>query len=321
MSIRVLQPGIQTTVQDLGRFGYQQYGVPAAGAMDPRSLKLANILLDNEPGEAALEITVMGPHLEFTEANYIALTGGDLGAVLDGKPVPRYEAVKVETGQVLRFLGLRSGCRAYLAFAGGLDVPAVMGSRSTYMKAKIGGYEGRRLEAGDELRFRAPRPELAFAERRKLGIDYVPQKEYSLHVVWGPQDDHFTEAGRRTFCSEVYTVSAESDRMGCRLEGAVIEHQSGADIISDGIAMGAVQVPAAGLPIIMAADRQTTGGYPKIAAVISADFRYLGQLKGGHKVRFVPVTVEQAQNSRKLDEQYYRMIRAFLDRDRAMEYN
>ena len=318
MSLRILQPGAQTTVQDLGRFGFQQYGVPVAGAMDPRSLRLANLLVDNDPGEAALEITLTGPQIVFDEANYVALTGGDLGALLDGEPMPRYQAVFVGAGQTLRFTGLRNGCRAYLAFAGGLDVPPVMGSRSTYMKAKLGGYKGRTLEAGDELKFRAPQPDLPFPARRKIGIDFTPQKQYDLRVILGPQDDYFTEAGLETFCREVYTVSAQFDRMGCRLDGTVIEHKNGGDIISDGIAMGAVQVPTAGLPIIMAADRQTTGGYTKIATVISADFRYLGQLKGGDKVHFVPVTIEQAQNSRMLDEAYYKMITDYFDRDRGL---
>ncbi len=318
MSIRVISPGVQTSVQDLGRFGYQQFGVPVAGAMDPHSMKLANILLDNDPGEAVLEITVMGPQLVFDEANYVALTGGDLGAQLDGKPMPRYQAVKIEAGQTIRFLGLRNGCRAYLAFAGGLDIPPVMGSRSTYLKAKIGGFKGRRLEAGDELAFRSPKTDLIFAERRQLGIDFVPQKQYDLRVILGPQDDCFTEVGNETAPTEIYTVSAEFDRMGCRLEGALIEHKNGGDIISDGIAFGAVQVPSAGKPIIMAADRQTTGGYTKIATVISADFRFLGQLKGGDKVRFVPVSVEQAQRSLRLDEQYFKMITDFLDRDRNL---
>ena len=318
MSIRVLQPGVQTTVQDLGRFGYQQFGVPVAGAMDPRSMKLANLLLDNDPGEAVLEITIMGPQLVFDEPNYFTLTGGDLGALLDGKPCPRYQAVRAEAGQTLRFLGLKNGCRAYLSFAGGLDIPPVMGSRSTYLKAKIGGFKGRRLEAGDELAFRSPKPDLIFAERRQLGIDFVPQKQYDLRVILGPQDDCFTEEGIRTFLTEIYTVSAEFDRMGCRLEGALIEHKNGGDIISDGIAFGAVQVPSAGKPIIMAADRQTTGGYTKIATVISADFRFLGQLKGGDKVRFVPVSVEQAQRSLRLDEQYFKMITDFLNRDRDL---
>lgn len=312
MSIRVIQPGVLTTVQDLGRFGFQQYGVPVSGAMDPRSLKLANLLLGNDPGEAALEITVTGPQLIFGEANYAVLTGGDLGAELDGKPMPRYQAMKIEAGQTLRFLGLRNGCRAYLAFAGGLDVPLVMGSRSTCMKAKIGGIKGRKLEAGDELRFRAPQPDLPFPERRRIGTDFVPQKQYELHAVLGPQDDHFTETGLRTFFSEVYTVSADFDRMGSRLDGPPIEHKGGADIISDGIAFGAVQVPSSGKPIIMTADRQTTGGYTKIATVCSADFRFLGQLKGGDKVNFIPISVEQAQNVLLLERQYFRMIRDFL---------
>ncbi len=316
MSIRVIRPGLQTTVQDLGRFGFQQFGVPVAGAMDPRSMKLANLLLDNDPGEAVLEITVIGPQLVFDEANYIALTGGDLGATLDGKPMPRYQAVKAEAGQTLRFLGLKNGCRAYLAFAGGLDITPVMGSRSTCMKARIGGFMSRKLETGDELKFRTPRPGLCFPERRRIGIDFTPQKQYELHVIPGPQDDYFTEGGLNTFFSEIYTVSAEFDRMGCRLEGPVVEHKNGGDIISDGIAFGAVQVPSAGKPIIMAADRQTTGGYTKIATVISADFRILGQLRGGDKVNFVPVTVEQAQNVLMLEQQYFQMITDFLIRDR-----
>ena len=316
MSIRVISPGVQTTVQDLGRFGYQQFGVPVAGAMDPHSMKLANILLDNDPGEAVLEITVTGPQLAFDEADYVALTGGDLGATLDGKPMPRYQAVPVQPGQTIRFLGLRNGCRAYLAFAGGLDIPPVMGSRSTYLKAGIGGYQGRRLEAGDVLELRSPKPDLVFPERRRVGADFVPQKEYLLRVIPGPQDDHFTEGGLKTFFSEVYTVSAEFDRMGIRLDGPVIEHRNGGDIISDGIAFGAVQVPSAGRPIIMAADRQTTGGYTKIATVISADFRILGQLKGGDKVRFAPVTVEAAQTAMMLERNYFQMITDFFARDR-----
>ena len=315
MGIRVIQPGALTTVQDLGRFGYQQYGVPVAGAMDPRSLKLANLLLGNAPGEAALEITVLGPELVFDETNYIALTGGDLGAVLDGKPLPRYRAVRAEAGQTLRFAGLKSGCRAYLAFAGGPDIPPVRGSRSTYMKAGIGGYQGRKLEAGDGLKFRDPQPDLPFPERRRIGTDFIPQKLYELHVIPGPQDDHFTEEGLKTFFSEVYTVGAESDRMGCRLEGPAIEHKHGADIISDGIAFGAVQVPSSGKPIIMAADRQTTGGYAKIATVISADFRFLGQLRAGDKVHFILVTVEEAQTLMRMEQNRFDMIEAFLSRD------
>ena len=297
MSITVLNPGLLTTVQDLGRVGYQQFGVSVSGVMDPRATALANILVGNPDGEAVLECTMMGPHLQFNQANYIAITGGDLGATLDGQPVQTYKAFKVEAGQVLKFTMPKKGCRAFVAFAGGLDIPEVMGSRSTYMKAKIGGFQGRKLEKGDEIGFRAPNPDLPNPNLRSMAPEFVPRAEYTVRVVLGPQDDYFTDAGIQTFLSEVYTVTAEFDRMGCRLEGAVIQHKDGGDIISDGIAFGAIQVPSAGKPIIMLGDRQTTGGYTKIANVITADFRILAQLKQGDKVRFEKVSIKAAQDA------------------------
>ena len=297
MSITVLNPGLLTTVQDLGRVGYQQFGVSVSGVMDPRATTIANILVDNPDGEAVLECTMMGPHLQFNKANVIAITGGDLGATLDGQPVQTYRAIKVEAGQVLRFTAPKKGCRAFIAFAGGLDIPEVMGSRSTYMKAKIGGFKGRKLEKGDEIGFRAPAPELRNLNLRSMAPEFVPRAEYTVRVVLGPQDDYFTDAGIQTFLSEVYTVTPEFDRMGCRLEGTAIQHKDGGDIISDGIAFGAIQVPSAGKPIIMLGDRQTTGGYTKIANVISADFRILAQLKTGDKVRFEKVSVKAAQDA------------------------
>ena len=297
MSITVLNPGLLTTVQDLGRVGYQQFGVSVSGVMDPRATIIANILVDNPDGEAVLECTMMGPHLQFNKANVIAITGGDLGATLDGQPVQTYRAIKVEAGQVLRFTAPKKGCRAFIAFAGGLDIPEVMGSRSTYMKAKIGGVQGRKLEKGDEIGFRAPNPDLRNLNLRNMASEFVPRAEYTVRVVLGPQDDYFTDAGIQTFLSEVYTVTPEFDRMGCRLEGEVIQHKDGGDIISDGIAFGAIQVPSAGKPIIMLGDRQTTGGYTKIANVITADFRILAQLKTGDKVRFEKVSVKAAQDA------------------------
>ena len=297
MSITVLNPGLMTTVQDQGRIGYQQFGVSVSGVMDPRSAALANILVGNDEKEAVLECTMMGPHLQFNETNCIAITGGDLMPTLDGKPIPNYTAVKVEAGQVLKFTMPKSGCRAFIAFAGGLDIPEVMGSRSTYMKAKIGGVEGRKLAKDDVIGFRAPKAELKNMNFRSMASEFVPRKEYTVRVVLGPQDDYFTDAGIQTFLSEVYSVTAEFDRMGCRLEGAVIQHKEGGDIISDGIAFGAIQVPSSGQPIIMLGDRQTTGGYTKIANVISADFRILAQLKQGDKVRFEKVSVKAAQDA------------------------
>jgi biotin-dependent carboxylase-like uncharacterized protein len=297
MSITVLNPGLLTTVQDQGRIGYQQFGVSVSGVMDPRSASLANILVGNDEKEAVLECTMMGPHLQFNQANCIAITGGDLMPTLDGKPIPNYTAVKVEAGQVLKFTMPKTGCRAFIAFAGGLDIPEVMGSRSTYMKAKIGGVEGRKLAKDDVIGFRAPKAELKNMNFRSMASEFVPRKEYTVRVVLGPQDDYFTDAGIQTFLSEVYSVTAEFDRMGCRLEGAVIQHKDGGDIISDGIAFGAIQVPSSGQPIIMLGDRQTTGGYTKIANVISVDFRILAQLKQGDKVRFEKVSVKAAQDA------------------------
>lgn len=295
MSVTVLNPGLLTTVQDAGRIGYQQFGVPVSGAVDSRAVAVANILVGNPDDEAVLECTMMGPQLRFDADSCIAITGGDLQPVLDGQPVKNYAAIAVSAGQVLRFKGPKAGCRAYIAFAGGLDIPVVMGSRSTYMKGKIGGVEGRKLQKGDVISFRAHKAQLPNMPRRFITPEFIPRPVYTLRVIMGPQDDAFTPAGMDTFLNETYTVTPEFDRMGCRLEGAEIAHVSGGDIISDGISFGAIQVPSSGKPIIMLADRQTTGGYTKIANVITVDFRLLAQLKAGDKVRFEKISVQQAQ--------------------------
>ena len=296
MSITVLSPGLFTTVQDMGRVGYQQFGVSVSGVMDPRSAALANILAGNGPGEAVLECTMIGPKLRFDRACVIAITGGDLGPTLDGQPISGYRALAVRAGQVLGFTAPKTGCRAFIAFSGGLDIPLAMGSRSTDLKAKLGGLQGRKLEKGDAIGFRAPVEALPRMADRALRPEFAPQPVYTLRAVLGPQDDAFTQDGLRTFLTGAYTVTPEFDRMGCRLSGPAIQHRQTADIISDGIAFGAVQVPSSGAPIIMLADRQTTGGYTKIANVITADFRILAQLKAGDKVRFAEVSVEEAQN-------------------------
>lgn len=314
MSITILNPGMLTTVQDLGRFGYQQFGVSASGVMDPRSASIANILAGNAEGEAVLECTMMGPNIRFDRANCIAITGGDLGPTLDGQPIANYAAVHVNAGQVLRFTMPRTGCRAYVAFAGGLDIPEVMGSRSTNMKARIGGYQGRKLQKDDVIGFRAPKDELRNMGVRHISPEFIPRGEYTLRVVLGPQDDAFTEKGIETFLTSVYTLTPEFDRMGCRLDGEVIEHVNDGNIISDGIAFGAIQVPSAGKPIIMVADRQTTGGYTKIANVISADFRILAQLKAGDKIRFEKVSVKTAQDALLAQRAALQCLRSAMDR-------
>ena len=313
MSIEVLHPGLLTTVQDLGRTGYQRFGVSVSGAVDPRSAAVANILAGNPDGEAVLECTVLGPQLRFDAPAVIAVTGADLGPTLDGIPVENYRALRVQAGQTLRFTGPKCGCRAYLAVSGGLDVPEVMGSRSTYMKAKIGGWHGRKLEKGDVLPLRAPGTEPKALENRALAPEFRGRSEYTLRVVMGPQDDAFTPGGVSAFLSGVYTVTPEFDRMGCRMEGPEIEHAGSADILSDGIAFGAVQVPDSGQPIVMLADRQTTGGYTKIANVISADFRLLGQLKSGDRVRFEKVSLAAAQEALLAQRASLRLLRHVLD--------
>ena len=313
MSITVLHPGMLTTIQDQGRTGYQQFGVSVSGAVDPRSAAVANILAGNEEDEAVLECTVMGPQLRFDEPAVIAIAGADLGPTLDGVPMDNYRAVRVGAGQVLRFTGPRCGCRAFIAVAGGLDIPEVMGSRSTYMKAKIGGLKGRKLEKEDVLDLRAPGTEPKALETRSIAPEFRARAEYTLRVVLGPQDDAFTAAGIETFLTGVYAVTAEFDRMGCRLEGPEIAHESSGDIISDGIAFGAIQVPSSGQPIIMLADRQTTGGYTKIANVISADFRVLGQLKSGDRVRFEKLSLSAAQEALLAQRASLRLLRRVLD--------
>ena len=312
MSIMVLNPGLLTTVQDMVRVGYQQFGVPVSGVMDPRAAAVANILVGNPEDEAVLECTMLGPQLRFDAANTIAITGGDLMAALDGQVVPTYRAVTVQAGQTLRFQAPKTGCRAYIAFAGGLDIPEVMGSRSTYLKAKIGGLGGRKLQKDDVIGFRAPGIPKNLSERY-IYPEFIPHPVYTLRVVMGPQDDAFTDSGIATFLRETYSVTNEFDRMGCRLDGMPIQHVTDGNIISDGIAFGAIQVPTEGKPIIMMADRQTTGGYTKIANVISADFRLLSQIKAGDKVKFERVSIQTAQEALLNQRAALRTLRRSLD--------
>ncbi len=292
MGMKFLSGGLLTTVQDAGRFGYQQFGVPVSGAVDPRSLALANLLVGNDEREAALEITLLGPSVEFTASNVIALTGADLSATLNGAPLARYCAVRVKAGDRLAFGAPKAGFRAYLAVAGGFALEPVMGSRSTYLKAKLGGLEGRKLGRDDLLAFRAP-SQAAGGER--IEPEDFSGQERTLRVVLGPQDDAFPPQEVRRFFESVYTVTDQSDRMGSRLDGPAIAHIGDGNIISDGISFGAIQIPADGKPIVMLADRQTTGGYTKIANVITVDLPLIAQSRPGDRIRFVPVGIEEAQ--------------------------
>ncbi len=287
-----------TTVQDLGRYGYERYGIPVAGAMDPFALQVANILVGNKPGEAALEITIAGPVLRATESCLIAVTGADLGLRLDGRPLPPWMAIFVRRGWIIEFSGRKRGCRAYLAVAGGIDVPPLMGSKSTYLSGGFGGLAGRALKKGDLIPTGPTTFHLPSLAGREFPADRIlPYSDApEVHVILGPQEDYFTEEGIAAFLSSRYQVSPTSDRMGYRLQGAAIAHKGRADIISDGIVLGSVQVPADRQPMVMMADHQTTGGYPKIATVIGADIPLLAQcMPGASTVTFQAITIEEAQ--------------------------
>lgn len=291
MSITVIAQGVLTTVQDFGRHGLMQFGIGETGAMDRAAYRAANYLVGNENGEAVLEATFMGPTLRFDAPCVCALTGADMQAKLDGVPVPLYQSFAVQAGQTLAMAFAVSGCRGYLAVAGGIDVPVVMGSRSTDLKCKIGGFEGRALAKGDVVQLGAP---AGSAEARTLPrVTYADNVE--IRVVAGLQLELFTAQGVADFFSEEYTLTPQSDRMGMRLDGKAVETLHGSDIISDGIAFGSIQIPTNGKPIILLADHQTTGGYAKIGAVASVDLPKLAQLKPGAKIRFKRVSIEEAE--------------------------
>lgn len=288
-TIEIIQPGPLTTVQDAGRYGFQKYGIGPSGVMDLRAYEAANFLVGNMQGEAVLEATLMGPTIRFAQETIFALTGADMMPSLDGQSVPMNRALCAKAGQTLRLQMAVEGCRGYLAFAGGIDVPRVLGSRSTNLKCALGGFQGRKLAAGDILPLSdgMPGSESYLQELATRSVTAVPYPhEVTVRVIAGPQQDAFTRAGWRTFLHTPYQVSVNSDRMGCRLEGAVIEAKHGTDIISDGIVNGSIQVTAGGLPIILLADRQTTGGYAKIATVLSEDLPKLAQVRPGDVLRF-----------------------------------
>lgn len=292
MSILVKTPGPLTTVQDEGRFFYQSSGIRPSGVMDAAAYEAANALVGNTKGEAVLEMTFLGATLEFQSAVWFALTGADMQAKLDGAPVVRYQAIRAEAGQTLAVGMAASGCRGYLAVRGGVDVPLVMGSRSTDVSAKLGGFEGRALKAGDVL------PTLSVDDWTPTTLQYEPpvyENTVTVRVVPGPQEEYFTAAGLDTFFSSAYEISPNSDRMGLRLEGPEIESHSGTDIVSDGIVFGSIQVPSGGVPIILMADHQTAGGYAKIGTVLSFDLPKLAQARPGDTVHFVRISAEDAQ--------------------------
>ena len=289
----VLKPGMLTTVQDLGRWGYQDSGVPVAGPMDPYSHRLANRLVGNRDDAATLEVTVVGPDLVFEGDVTFAVSGAIFPLTLAGAPIPNDTACCATSGSQLRF-GIRTrGARAYLAVQGGVDVPQVLGSRATSLISAMGPLGGRPLVAGDRL---------PVGHGSGGGVEYgqplaLPTGGARLRVIWGPQADYFTEAARQTLAAARYHITPQSNRMGYRLTGPTLEHVGSADILSEATPPGSLQVPASGLPILLMADRQTTGGYPKIATVITADLPLAGQLVPGDWIGFEPCTPDEARHA------------------------
>ena len=296
--ITVKNPGMQTTVQDRGRIGYQKYGISPAGPMDARSFTLANILVGNTHNEAGLEAAFTGPTLLFEEDNVIAVTGGDLQPKLNGQNFPMYRAVSVKKGDRLSFKGMNGhGCRAYIAFAGRLDVPVVMGSRSTLIKNQIGGLEGRSLKTGDRIGFLKPVSSYPDMDQRVIWPERFGAKTITLRVLPGPQDFEFTRDDQLEFYWFDAEITNDFDRMGARLN---IRHPlkglHDGNIISDGIAFGSIQVPTNGQPIIMMADRQGIGGYAKIGTVITPDLPLLAQAMPGDRIHFIKMDIRTSQN-------------------------
>jgi biotin-dependent carboxylase-like uncharacterized protein len=313
-ALKVVAPGMHTTIQDLGRYGYQAFGVPVSGALDVVSHRLSNRIVGNPDDAPTLEILFQGPALDvMAQSARIAVAGGSAEIELMGdrpRSLGGWRSASLRRGQRFRVSRLGEAACCYLAVEGGFGVERCLGSASTYARGGFGGIQGRALQAGDLvplLREQASeRAELALAEPPP------PGQEQRIRIVLGPQQDHFTEAALERLVSEEFVVSKHADRMGMRLDGPLLAHRDGYNIVSDGIATGAIQVPGSGQPILLLADHQTTGGYPKVATVISADIPVVGRRKPGDRIRFAAVDVAEAERLRREQEAAFQALVAGL---------
>lgn len=313
MSLIIGKPGLLTTVQDLGRYGFQKYGVIVSGAMDGFALRAANLLVGNPEDAAGLEITMIGPKIRFEHTALISVCGGDLTPMLNGRPFPLWRTVLVPKGSVVTFGKMKLGCRAYLAVAGGIDVPPEMNSRSTYLRAGIGGYLGRALKAGDllpvgeptyigsqllALLARSADKESGAVSRWSAASSLLPAYTLNpeIRITAGAQYGDFTAESRENLESRDFSVLPQSDRMGYRFKGSPLKLEQPAEMLSTAVTFGTVQVPPGGDPIVLMADRQTTGGYPVIAQVAAVDLPLLAQVNLGATVRFRLISLEEAQD-------------------------
>jgi biotin-dependent carboxylase-like uncharacterized protein len=301
--IRVLQPGMFTTVQDLGREGFGPMGVSPSGAADALSLRVGNLLLGNSASAAGLEMTLLGGTFLFPDGGTILLAGSDFAATLDGAAVETWTAVELRPGQTLQVGATRSGARCYVCVRGGIAVEAFLGSASTHILSGLGGFEGRALRKGDMLATGEPGRGAASKRLSGAALEMLAPRR-TLRVTPGPQRDWFDTAAQQLFESSVYRVTEEANRMGLRLTGPGIVRTNGRELISEGVALGAVQIPESGQPIILFVEQQTAGGYPKIANVISADFHSLGQLRPRDEIRFEMVDWDVARNLLREQEEF-----------------
>jgi antagonist of KipI len=313
-TFEVLSPGILTTVQDLGRFGYARYGVATSGALDGFAARIANVLVGNPESAAVLETTLMGLRLKAMRDVTVAITGGDLQPIHAGGKIPMWQSHFISKGEVLAFAGPASGLRAYIAVNGGFHAPLIMGSRSTNLSSGFGGLEGRPLRKGDIVGSNPVETANPVAGRA-FNREWIPAypSRWQLRVIWGPQDDEFSDEGRQTLVSAAFSVSPDSDRTGIRLKGPTVMRKPGLEesIISEGILSGAVQIPGDGQPIIILAEI-ASGGYRKIATVISADLSLLGQITPGDEVQFRAVSPDAAVQALREMEDKIRRFRESL---------
>lgn len=307
--LSVRKPGLFTTIQDGGRYGYQSFGVPVSGVMDLYSHRLANVLVGNRLHAAVLEITLIGPELYVEDDGIIAICGANLSPKINGDRAPMWTSLRVKRGDVLTFASYASGARTYIAVAGEFLIPDVFGSQSTETKTKLGGYYGRPLETGDLLYKKQVSLTRAY-RRRTLKPEIVPtySNEITARVIPGPHLEFFSQRTIHDLFSNTYTISSQSDRMGYRLEGPKLVHTKQANLRSEGTMFGSIQVPASGEPIILMADRQTTGGYPIIGTIISVDLPFVAQAVPGTKIKFTRTTVEEAQALFRQRETWFRLL-------------
>lgn len=324
MGIEMIKTGMLATIQDRGRFGYQKYGVNVNGAMDEGSARVANLLVGNSEDAAVLELTLSGAMLKFTEDHLIAICGGNMSPYMNNAALPMWQPIIVRKDSVLSFANYVSGCRVYIAVAGGLHVPSVLGSYSTNVRGNLGGYNGKSLRSGDVLGVGAIDKYSRSAKlwnklQQKVGPAFnaqlfamAPEEHITIRYIPGPEYELLTAESKRQWMNGTWRIDTQSDRMGYRLHGEMLDLKGTKEMISEGTVHGLIQLPANGQPIVLLSDRQTTGGYPRIALVAAVDIPMFGQLKPGDAIRFVSVTLEEAERLLLEYEQDMAMLKAAM---------